>query len=100
MYRSARRAFVPENRFHSVTAEMNLKNLFRFYVFPDTQQGNCYTRIASDRDDCTDPLPMKLSKKDCCCGKDMGKGWGNACEVCPSQGMGKYSFSPLKADVK
>lgn len=33
---------------------------------------------------------MKLSKKDCCCGKDMGKGWGNNCEHCPSQGMGKY----------
>lgn len=32
---------------------------------------------------------MKLSKKDCCCGKDMGKGWGNTCEHCPTQGIGK-----------
>lgn len=36
---------------------------------------------------------MKLSKKDCCCGKDMGKGWGNTCEFCPSQGMGEYTRS-------
>lgn len=56
---------------------------------PDTQQGNCFTRLSSNQD-CADPLPMKLSKKDCCCGKDMGKGWGNTCEHCPSQGVGKY----------
>ncbi|XP_050520393.1 fibrillin-2-like isoform X2 [Daktulosphaira vitifoliae] len=52
----------------------------------DTQQGNCYTKISPDQE-CTSPLPIKLSKKDCCCGKDMGKGWGNLCEQCPTQGM-------------
>lgn len=55
----------------------------------DTQQGNCYTQLTSNQD-CVEPLGMKLSKKDCCCGKNMGKGWGNTCEHCPSQGMGKY----------
>lgn len=58
---------------------------------PDTQQGNCYTRLTSNLD-CTEPLGIKLSKKDCCCGKDMGKGWGNTCEHCPSLGMGKYCY--------
>lgn len=64
-------------------------NYFIQLFFSDTQQGNCYTRVTSNQN-CVEPLPMKLSKKDCCCGKDMGEGWGNDCEHCPSQGMGKY----------
>ncbi|XP_025412034.1 fibrillin-2-like isoform X2 [Sipha flava] len=55
----------------------------------DTQQGNCFTRLTSNGD-CSEPLPIKLSKKDCCCGKDMGKGWGNTCEHCPTQGIAEY----------
>lgn len=70
-----------------------MKNLIQtfFKFLSDTQQGICYTRVTSNQD-CAEPLTMKLSKKDCCCGKDMGKGWGNTCEHCPFQGMGKYIY--------
>lgn len=61
---------------------------FIIYDLLDTQQGNCYTRLTPSQE-CVEPLLMKLSKKDCCCGKDMGKGWGNTCEHCPFQGMGE-----------
>jgi hypothetical protein len=70
--------------------------VFVFHFLVDTQQGQCYTRLTSS-EDCSDPLPMKLSKKDCCCGKDMGKGWGSTCEHCPLQGMGKlYNIMSVK----
>lgn len=80
--------------FHEYNYHLEQYKSFKSFFFPDisdTQQGNCYTRLTSNQD-CANPLPMKLSKKDCCCGKDMGKGWGNTCEHCPSQGLGKYFY--------
>lgn len=32
---------------------------------------------------------MRLSKKDCCCGMNMGRAWGDECDLCPIIGEGK-----------
>ncbi|RZF38291.1 hypothetical protein LSTR_LSTR007889 [Laodelphax striatellus] len=46
----------------------------------DARQGNCYTTV-SRGGICKQSLSMRLSKKDCCCGINMGKGWGDDCEI-------------------
>lgn len=33
---------------------------------------------------------MRLSKRDCCCGRNMGKGWGPDCMPCPITGSHDY----------
>lgn len=64
----------------------------------DARQGNCYTTL-SHSGLCRNKLSMRLSKKDCCCGMNMGKGWGDNCEICPKPGEGKeinYNFIFIK----
>nr|CAD7439562.1 unnamed protein product [Timema bartmani] len=51
----------------------------------DARQGNCYTSL-SRGGQCRNKLEIKLSKKDCCCGMNMGKGWGENCDICPTPG--------------
>ncbi|XP_069699509.1 fibrillin-2-like isoform X2 [Periplaneta americana] len=48
----------------------------------DARQGNCFT-LVTRAGQCKNKLPIKLSKQDCCCGMNMGKGWGDHCELCP-----------------
>ncbi|XP_035710508.1 fibrillin-2 isoform X2 [Folsomia candida] len=50
----------------------------------DARQGNCFTSVL--RGICRGKLSVKLTKRDCCCGMNMGKGWGdeNNCEMCPT----------------
>jgi len=60
-----------------------------FGFLPDTQQGDCYARVGAAAGGCAAPLAARLSKKDCCCGKDVGVAWGNACETCPARGTGE-----------
>lgn len=33
---------------------------------------------------------MRLSKKDCCCGMNMGQGWGDDCSRCPQHGEDEH----------
>uniref|UniRef100_A0A8D9AG89 Fibrillin-2 n=2 Tax=Cacopsylla melanoneura TaxID=428564 RepID=A0A8D9AG89_9HEMI len=58
----------------------------------DARQGSCYTYLTSDNQ-CKNKLPIKLSRKDCCCGKNMGKAWGDECLQCPI--MGEDDFKNL-----
>ncbi|KAF6210291.1 hypothetical protein GE061_013395 [Apolygus lucorum] len=51
----------------------------------DARQDYCYTSFRRGGS-CRDALPMRLSKRDCCCGVNMGKAWGGGCEECPLQG--------------
>ncbi|KAB0800679.1 hypothetical protein PPYR_06418 [Photinus pyralis] len=51
----------------------------------DGRQGNCFTS-RSPSGLCKNSLPMRLSKKDCCCGVNMGQGWGDNCTRCPLHG--------------
>lgn len=53
----------------------------------DGRQGLCYTS-RSPQGYCRNSLPMRLSKKDCCCGVNMGEGWGDECSRCPKYGEG------------
>ncbi|CAB3384639.1 Hypothetical predicted protein [Cloeon dipterum] len=55
----------------------------------DARQGSCYTSL-SNFGQCRNRLTMRLSKKDCCCGMNMGKGWGEDCEICPSNGTNGF----------
>nr|CAD7423795.1 unnamed protein product [Timema monikensis] len=55
----------------------------------DARQGNCYTSLSRGRQ-CRNKLEIKLSKKDCCCGMNMGKGWGENCDICPTPGEDTY----------
>ncbi|KRT83823.1 EGF-like domain containing protein, partial [Oryctes borbonicus] len=50
----------------------------------DGRQGFCYT--SRNNGICNNRLPMRLSKKDCCCGVNMGQGWGDQCDRCPQHG--------------
>ncbi|XP_017775669.1 PREDICTED: fibrillin-2-like [Nicrophorus vespilloides] len=54
----------------------------------DGRQGYCYTMRENNQ--CHYHLPHKLSKKDCCCGVNMGKGWGDNCDRCPEHGEGEH----------
>lgn len=47
----------------------------------DARQGNCFLSVT--RGICHDPLSIRLSKRDCCCGMNMGKAWGDQCDLCP-----------------
>ncbi|PNF34940.1 hypothetical protein B7P43_G01404 [Cryptotermes secundus] len=53
------------------------------------RQGNCYTSVTRTGQ-CKNRLPIKLSKKDCCCGMNMGKGWGDNCDICPTPDTEAY----------
>lgn len=55
----------------------------------DGRQGLCYTAV-NRNGQCKNRLAMRLSKKDCCCGKNMGRGWGDECFICPNPGSGAY----------
>ncbi|XP_018328225.1 fibrillin-2 isoform X2 [Agrilus planipennis] len=55
----------------------------------DGRQGFCYTS-RSPNGYCRNRLPMKLSKKDCCCGVNMGQGWGEDCVRCPLHGEDEH----------
>lgn len=60
----------------------------------DGRQGVCYTAV-NRNGQCKNRLAVKLSKKDCCCGKNMGRGWGDECFRCPIDGSGslkRFSF--------
>lgn len=57
----------------------------------DVRRGNCYSTITRNGN-CRNKLPIKLTKKDCCCGLNMGKGWGDGtCELCPVRGDDEYA---------
>nr|XP_024214767.1 fibrillin-2 [Halyomorpha halys] len=55
----------------------------------DTRQDECYPDLVGGQ--CYTSLPIRLSKKDCCCGMGMGKAWGRQCELCPMSGEDEYS---------
>lgn len=55
----------------------------------DSRQSECYLRI--DKYKCAEALSMNLSKVDCCCGKNIGKAWGDKCEICPQPGNDDYN---------
>jgi hypothetical protein len=57
-------------------------------IFLDARQGKCYI-VLNDAKMCVETLPIKLSKMDCCCGKNMGKAWGDECALCPASGSGQ-----------
>lgn len=63
-------------------------------LFLDGRQGYCYT-TRTRGGYCRNPLHMKLSKKDCCCGVNMGQGWGDECMRCPLHGEGKKTYSHI-----
>jgi len=65
------------------------------YRLSDGRQGLCYTAV-NRNGQCRNRLAMRLSKKDCCCGKNMGRGWGDECFICPNPGSGTYTFSEKK----
>ncbi|XP_065169457.1 fibrillin-2-like [Atheta coriaria] len=54
----------------------------------DGRQGSCYTSRVGDY--CRNQLSHRLSKKDCCCGVNMGQGWGPDCDRCPQHGEDEH----------
>ncbi|KAK6631430.1 hypothetical protein RUM44_005957 [Polyplax serrata] len=64
----------------------------------DARQGNCYTSLSSTGQ-CQGQLGIKLSKKDCCCGVNMGRGWGNECDICPMPGEEEFKRLCLEVPV-
>ena len=63
----------------------------------DARRGNCYTDLVLGA--CRNPLQFQLTKLDCCCGANLGKGWGkDACEPCPQPGEGD-GLRRLKDDL-
>lgn len=66
------------------------------FIFVDltilaVQQGYCYTRVVNGR--CQGRISERMSLRDCCCSRDVGKGWSlneQTCQPCPFSGSGKY----------
>ncbi|XP_073977329.1 fibrillin-2-like isoform X3 [Rhodnius prolixus] len=56
----------------------------------DARQGTCYTAV-SKAGMCMHSLLVRLSKRDCCCGMNVGKAWGENCSLCPLQGEVSYT---------
>ncbi|XP_050679493.1 fibrillin-1-like isoform X1 [Leptidea sinapis] len=50
----------------------------------------CYTYL-SETGECGDKLGMALSNRDCCCGYNMGRAWGQLCTPCPPRGSMEWS---------
>ncbi|XP_046415905.1 fibrillin-2-like isoform X1 [Neodiprion fabricii] len=55
----------------------------------DGRQGLCYTAV-NRNGQCKNRLEIRLSKQDCCCGKNMGRGWGDLCYKCPAEGSDEH----------
>ena len=73
-----------------------------YFLYLDARQGHCYT-LVTRTGQCKNRLPIRLSKKDCCCGMNMGKGWGDSCDICPTPNTGKIKaqeFRSLPKDWK
>lgn len=58
----------------------------------DARQGKCFVNL-DGKNQCIEPLSINLSKMDCCCGRNMGKGWGDTCEKCPPTSSGTHPLS-------
>lgn len=56
----------------------------------DGRVGSCFTYM-SDTGECADRLPMPLSNRDCCCGYNMGRAWGDLCTPCPPRGSTEWT---------
>lgn len=67
----------------------------------DGRQGLCYTE-RTPQGYCRKNLQVRLSKKDCCCGLNMGQGWamfeGDECIRCPEFGEGKKRSNFVDSD--
>ncbi|KAI8434518.1 hypothetical protein MSG28_012522 [Choristoneura fumiferana] len=51
----------------------------------DGRVGSCFAYM-SETGECADRLSMSLSNRDCCCGYNMGRAWGDMCVPCPPRG--------------
>ncbi|KAK2894364.1 hypothetical protein Q8A67_011593 [Cirrhinus molitorella] len=49
----------------------------------DFRENYCYTKFENGR--CQAPKPSNTTKGACCCSGMPGQGWGDPCEICPSQ---------------
>ncbi|KAJ8714767.1 hypothetical protein PYW07_002992 [Mythimna separata] len=56
----------------------------------DGRVGSCFTYM-SETGECADRLPMPLSNRDCCCGYNMGRAWGDMCTPCPPRGSTEWT---------
>jgi hypothetical protein len=70
-----------------------------YFMYLDARQGNCYTTVTRTGQ-CKNRLPIKLSKKDCCCGMNMGKGWGDNCDICPTPDTGKIITNEVHTPIQ
>ena len=79
---------LPELASVSSNAEPVIAELMRSSIL-DARQGKCYTSL-NEAKKCVENLPIRLSKIDCCCGKNMGRAWGDECEPCPMSKSGWF----------
>ncbi|XP_053611318.1 fibrillin-2-like isoform X2 [Plodia interpunctella] len=56
----------------------------------DGRVRTCYSYL-SETGECADALTMPLSNRDCCCGYNMGRAWGDMCTPCPPRGSTEWS---------
>ncbi|XP_037874370.1 fibrillin-1 isoform X2 [Bombyx mori] len=56
----------------------------------DGRVGSCYAYL-SETGECADRLPVALSNRDCCCGYNMGRAWGDLCTPCPPRGATEWT---------
>ncbi|XP_026325907.1 fibrillin-2-like isoform X2 [Hyposmocoma kahamanoa] len=56
----------------------------------DGRVGVCY-KYLSETGECGDRLSTSLSNRDCCCGYNMGRAWGELCAPCPPRGTPEYA---------
>lgn len=57
----------------------------------DGRVGSCFAYL-SETGECADRLPVPLSNRDCCCGYNMGRAWGDMCTPCPPRGSSELFF--------
>ncbi|XP_028171170.1 fibrillin-1-like [Ostrinia furnacalis] len=51
----------------------------------DGRVSSCFAYLG-ETGECAERLPVQLSNRDCCCGFNMGRAWGDLCTPCPPRG--------------
>ncbi|XP_037292481.1 fibrillin-2 isoform X3 [Manduca sexta] len=64
----------------------------------DGRVGSCFAYL-SETGECAERLPVPLSNRDCCCGRNMGRAWGDLCAPCPPRGSTEWSHLCVSGSV-
>nr|XP_009858101.2 fibrillin-1 [Ciona intestinalis] len=57
----------------------------------DIRERSCHRNYNATTEECSGSLQFDLTKKKCCCFGNIGQGWNNPCEACPTPGTDAFT---------